>query len=164
MKLISNKSNSEIFTAAYDTVDSMDLADIKKIAIEKIIEDINKRKAKEIAKGKATKKEPQYHFTKAYKIPLRRLVMSHQLTTAEKAFMFDMIPFVNRETNILVDDRGFPMEQQKIMKMLSIGRTKIFTITKGLIEKGLLFPEHENGKVYYRMNPEYFECKRKELI
>ena len=145
----------------------MSVDDLKKIAARQLFYELNQQESHEIAKQRVDQKishEPQYNFTKVYKIPVRRLIVEGILTTAEKAFLFDIIPFVNRDTNIIVDDRGFPMGQQKLLDMCRMGRTKLSEVTNGLIDKGILTPEIEEGKKYYRVNREYIECKRKEFI
>ena len=149
-----------------DTVDSMGEDQLRSYARKALWLELSELEREAIAAQKVEEKitrEPQYHFTKVYKVQVRRLIREKLLSKAEKAFLFDVIPFVNRDTNIIVDERGFPMGQKKLMELCDIGRTTLSKVTTSLIQLELLFPEEVEGKTYYRMNQQYFECKRKAL-
>jgi len=112
------------------------------------------------AKAKREKRGNLHHFVKFYKMKNRELSINHMLSKAEKAFLFDVIPYVNMDSNndLIIDDRGFPMDAKKIMKVCDIGKSLFYTIAEHLIQLNILVPVPEDGKVYYRLDPEYFEC------
>jgi hypothetical protein len=112
------------------------------------------------AKAKREKRGNLHHFVKFYKMKNRELTTNNMLSKAEKAFLFDVIPYVNMDSknDLIIDDRGFPMDAKKLMKVCDIGKTLFFTISTHLIALNILVPVPEDGKVYYKLDPEYFEC------
>lgn len=117
----------------------------------------DEEKAKQ-AKAKREKRGNLKHFTKFYKIKNRELTKNKMLSKAEKAFLYDIIPYVSMETELITDERGIPMDAKKLMKITDIGRTLFHTISTHLIEINILQPVIDGDKVYYKLHPEYFEC------
>jgi len=99
------------------------------------------------------------HFIKYYKMTNRELVKNKVLTKAEKAFLYDVLAYINIETGVITSERGIPMNTKGIMKVCGIGRTLFYSITSKLIKIKLLIPILDGNNTYYRLHSDYFSCR-----
>ena len=98
-----------------------------------------------------------HRFVRFYRMKNKELSKSKMLTKADKAFLFDLLPYISRETNLITSDRGIPMDAKEIQKVCDIGKTTFYDIVPRLIDCGVLIQEPYENKVFYRFNEEYFE-------
>lgn len=98
-----------------------------------------------------------HRFVRFYRVKNKELSKSNMLNNTDKAFLFDAIPYANRETNIITSDRGIPMTAKEICKELGYSKATFYAIIKKLIECGVVIQEPYENKVYFKLNPEYFD-------
>lgn len=110
-------------------------------------------------KGK-TKERRQRHFVKVYKVTNCELRRKKMLTQAEKAVLFDIVPFANYETNVIVDGQGIPMNVQQIGELCGYSKPTIVSTLETLEAKGLLHKIKHGRNTYVRLDEDYFECGR----
>jgi DNA-binding transcriptional ArsR family regulator len=137
--------------------------DLRALAVRQLSRDIGEEERVKIARQKGLQKEidknPQYHFTKLYKMAVREVL--EDLSVYERSFLFTILSFINRESNLIVDERGIPMDTNRLITLCKTSKTKFIEVTKRLTELGIITPEHQGKYTYYRVNENYAECKRK---
>lgn len=97
------------------------------------------------------------YFIKRYRERGMKVTESHLLTQAEKAFLYDMEPYVAYLTNILADRRGVPLSQKKICSLTGFTRAYVSRIIKSLKEKDMISEIKEERSKYYILNKENVE-------
>ena len=108
--------------------------------------------------GYAEKQAKNPHrFVRFYRLKNKELSKSNMLNNTDKAFLFDVLPYINRESNIITSDRGIPMVAKEIYKELGISKATFYTITKKLIECGVVTQVPYENKIFFKLNPEYFD-------
>jgi len=80
------------------------------------------------------------------------------LNRSEKAFLFDIEPYVNFETNIIVDEVGIAMTQEQLGKLTGWGKSQVSEIVSSLVKKNVLFEIKKGKTKYYGVNHKYYEC------
>ena len=100
----------------------------------------------EIATGKTValhniKPKSKVRFAQIIQENMHFLNANDVLSTAEKAFLFDITALIGFKTNALikiVDRLQMPLTQEEIAKLTGRTRPKVNQLIKGLIEKGIL--------------------------
>lgn len=80
------------------------------------------------------------------------------LSQAEKALLFDILPFANYETNVIVDEQGIPMNIKQIAELASRGKDNSIAIINGLADKEIVKKITHGRNVYIKLSEDYFEC------
>lgn len=155
------RTYAERMTMAIDTIDSMDTEDIKALAREKVLMDLNKEeqktKAKEVIE-QSNRYRKQPYFVKVYKTAGKELRKNNMLTISEKAFLFDIEVYIDHESNIIVDDEGFSMTQSQIGDLCGWKKSQVSKVLKSLVEKGVIEEVPKGKTKFYRMMYKYYEC------
>ena len=98
-----------------------------------------------------------HRYTMFFRMKNKELTKSKMLKEADKAFIFDLLPYINIQSKLITNDRGIPMDSQEIWKTLEISKAKFYVIVNKLVECNVLVKEPYGNKVYYRFNPEHFD-------
>ena len=110
---------------------------------------------REVIKEKKKKTlKPTTGFVKLHKSIMVK-VREHMFTTAEKALLFDLIPFCNIETNVVTDEDGLPMTQSDIIELLGYDKKYVQGILGKLLEKNVIIKISKGKNVYYKLSDEY---------
>jgi len=98
-----------------------------------------------------------HRYIRFFIVKNKELSKSDMLSKTEKAFLFDVLPYINRGTNLITDDRGIPMTAKKIYSEFKISKSVFYTITNKLVECGVITQIPDGNKIFFKLNPEYFE-------
>jgi len=111
----------------------------------------SKGKAKEVLRRSK-------HFVKIYKSTSHKLRRDKVLSQAEKALLFDILPFANYETNVIVDEQGIPMNIKQITELCDRNKATIIALVNDLVDKGIVERIKQGKSTYVKLNESYFEC------
>lgn len=115
------------------------LRDINK---EKLLEEINELTGEEYFIGRKKRKTDRIRFAQMIQENWKYLNKINYLTTAEKAFLIDIIPYIGFDSNCIVEDPGaknqIPLTQDQIGQAIGKNKSQVSKIIKPLIRKGIL--------------------------
>ncbi|WP_312423125.1 helix-turn-helix domain-containing protein [Anaerospora hongkongensis] len=97
-----------------------------------------------------------HRFVRFYRVKNKELSKSNILNKTDKAFLFDVIPYIHKDSNIITNEAGIPMVAEDIYKELNISRSTFYSINKKLVDCGIVIQVQHRNMVYFKTNPEYF--------
>lgn len=123
---------------------ALDKAEVKARQRDQIdLEIMNMQERKANEHGYTIIKARQRHpakFVQAIVENIELLISQVYLTTSEKAFIFDLMPFVQMNTHAIVDPHtGQFFSVSELARRLSRSRPKTSVLIEGLIRKGVMF-------------------------
>ncbi len=97
------------------------------------------------------------YFTRIIHDPCQKLIRSKTLTQMEKAFLFTILPFLQHQTNRVINEDKTLMNTNQMAELTGISSRHMRDIIRGLEEKGVLCRVKNGRQVGIRLNPDYFQ-------
>lgn len=104
--------------------------------------------------GTSTKNPHRY--VKMYKTTNKTILLP-RLTTPDKAFLFSVLPYLNRGTNILTDNKGRPLTQKDLLGIVECSRTSLNRLMIRLMEVEVISKVIVNKQEVFKVNSKFFE-------
>lgn len=95
-------------------------------------------------------------YVKMYKTANRTILLP-RLSTSDKGFLFDVLPYLNRTTNILTDDKGRPLTQKDILEIVGCSRMNLSRVMNRLKEAEVISKVLVTKQEVFKVNPKFFE-------
>lgn len=152
------RSATERMNVAIDTVDSMTEDQLRIAMRQKLIQELNKDESIDIARDRAERKlNKSLHFIKSYRARGRELCVDKNLSIVDRGFLFTLQYWLAPGNGLLVDKNNIPLTKEKIMNMTMLKKTKFYEVVNKLKQMGIMKIIEDEGRVYYTLNPEFFE-------
>jgi predicted transcriptional regulator len=146
----------------------------REIEKDKLIEQLHEITGEEYYIGKKKKKSDGVRFVQMIQENILYLVGLKYLTTEEKAFLFDIQPYIGFDSNCIVQDvkekAPIPMTQTDLSNALGTSKTKISRVVNALVKKGIISKaesgqEGVNARSYALfLNPNILFCGDKAKV
>lgn len=94
-----------------------------------------------------------HHFIKLFCAELSRLVSGKNLESNELKVIFDLLPYLEYETNCFINSDNMPMSKQDICNVLSYSENTVDDILKSLRRKEVIANSKLGRKNQYFLNP-----------
>jgi hypothetical protein len=125
-------------------------------SLDYVLSEVERKKTRNQNYAEKQLRNPN-RYIRLFIVKNKELSKSDMLNNTDKAFLFDVLPYINRDNNLITDDRGIPMTAKKICSEFKISKSVFYTIMKKLIENEVISQVPDENKVFFKLNPEYFE-------
>nr|WP_156736285.1 hypothetical protein [Mycobacterium sp. E3298] len=99
----------------------------------------------------------RFHFTKIFKTDVRFVLDEFKLSVYSRAFLYSLLPYLYFPTNTVIIDGKNP-EIDDLMKLVGIGKSKIYEVMNELENLNIIKREKVNGKLIIYFNPFLHSC------
>lgn len=81
------------------------------------------------------------------------LLLKYSVTNSERNALLNISKFINKQTHIISDSKGVPINQTEVAKMVGITTKTVGMIMRNLIQKNIISKIYDHKTVYYLVNP-----------
>ena len=140
---------------AMDTIEAQQLKiEIleKQLANHKLANEIRQSEGKK----KNSRKGKSQYFIKIYINSCKELIMKKKLDTNECALLFQLLPFVQYETNYIVGNDGQCLNIAQLTEIVTFKRLQLTRIIDSLSSKGIIIKIKHGRNTMIQLNENYF--------